>query len=130
MRIYYFEKPLTDDDLDFVQDTFSLDEKPEQVRIPYLLPLIGDGPIDSMARTQHSEILRGYIRRAGMKQDGTQPILVAPSQMYWHTMLTLAVYEEIGLLPYIVQTEEQRSAIGNPGSIRILDAHGLSGFKD
>jgi len=130
MRIYYFEKPLTEGDLDFVREAFSHHGKPEQVRIPYLLPIVGDGPIDSLTRTQHSEILRGLIRRAGIKQDGTQPILVQPSQMYWNAMLGAAIFEEIGLFPYIVQTEELRSIFDNPGPIRIIDASGIYGLKD
>jgi hypothetical protein len=55
--------------------------------------------------------------------------MVAPSEMYWCAALTLTVYEVVGYLPYIVQTEEQRAAIDNPGPTRTLNALGLTGLK-
>lgn len=129
MRIFYFEKPLARNDLEFVVDEFELESEPEQVQIPYVLPVLGEGPLDSGAHNRHLELLRGHVRRAGISRDSGQVIFVAPSQLYWNATIVCAIYEESGYLPYMVQTAEQLSAIGNTGPTRILDTHGISGLK-
>lgn len=129
MNIYYFEKPLSGADVEFVVEVLELDSTPTQIQIPYVLPVIGPGPIDAATQERHIVLLRDLVRRAGIAKESGQPIFVAPSDMYWHTRLGLAIFEETGYLPYIVQTEEQRSAIGSPGPTRVLDAHGMSGLK-
>jgi hypothetical protein len=129
VNVYYFEKPLSEDDLEFVAEALELESAPTQIQIPHVLPVIDPGPIDAATQERHMMLLRNLIRRAGIAKDGGQPTFVAPSQMYWHTRLTSAIFEETGYFPHIVQTEEQRSAIDNPGPTRVLDAHGISGLK-
>lgn len=129
MHVYYFDEPLTERDLQFVAEEFELECPPEQVQIPHVLPVVGSGPIDSATSERHRQLLRNLVRRAGIGSETEQPIFVAPSEMYWLARLTRAIFDECGFLPYMIQTEKQRQAIGNPGSTRILDVHGISGFE-
>jgi hypothetical protein len=129
VSVYFFDKPLSRHDLEFVMAELELGRIPDQIQIPHVLPVLAAGPIDGVTRDRHASLLRSLIRRAGIGAGGAQPIIVAPSEMYWCAALALAVYEVAGYLPYIVQTEEQRAAIDSPGPTRILDAHGLTGLK-
>lgn len=49
--------------------------------------------------------------------------------MYRYAVLVQAVYAEAGAFPWLVQTKEQRKAIGSPGETRILDTYGLMGLR-
>ena len=131
MRVYYLDEPLSDEDLSFVTETFGLSRAPEQVRIPHVLPLLDAAPVSEPEHRRHIELLRGHLRHAGIGVDRDQQVVfVAPREMYWYQVLLLAIADETGMYPYLVQTEAQRRAIGNPGETRILDTHGLMGLKE
>jgi len=128
--VYYFETPLSDEDLDWVQQITGLEGPCRQTRIPHVLPAEIAG-LDEQAFVRHEFLLRAALRNAGIVGDrGTQVILVALRQLYWNSVLLHAVHAETGMFPLLVQTREQREAIGNPGEIRILDMDGaMAGFK-
>lgn len=125
MRIYYLEDQLSDDDVAFVRVALGFAGVCSQVRIPHVLPAQPKTLTEQVFR-RHQRLLRTALRHAGIADDrGTQVVLVAPSKMYWYSVLLNAVYSETGAFPWLVQTREQREAIGNPGETRILDAQGL-----
>ena len=125
MRIYYLEQQLSDDDVSFVREAMEFDGPCSQIRIPHVLPA-DTQTWDENAFRRHEKLLRTALRNVGIVDDrGTQVILVAPSKMYWYSVLLHAVYSETGAFPWLVQTRAQREAIGNPGETRILDTQGL-----
>jgi hypothetical protein len=130
MRVYFLEEPLAPEDLAFVAESFGLGLLPEQVRIPYVLPMLAsEGDFVTMVK-RHEELLRSHLRRAGIGRDrGSQVAFVAPRDMHWNQVIAFAIRAETGYFPYVVQTEAQREAMGNRGSLRILDTEGLCGFK-
>lgn len=129
MRVYYLEEPLPDQDLAFVADALGLATDPEQVRIPYVLPVLGQDRDYEEQASAHEQLLRGHLRKVGILGERGQVVLVVPTDLHWHSILVAAVYAETGAYPYLVQTAAQRAAIGNPGSTRLLDAQGLMGLK-
>jgi hypothetical protein len=129
MRVYYLEEPLSDGDLAFVAGAFGLPTAPEQVRIPYVLPILAHDRDYEEQAAAHEQLIRGHLRRAGIAKEHGQVFLVAPTDLHWYSVLIRAVRAETGAYPYLVQTSAQRAAIGNPGSTRILDAQGLMGLK-
>lgn len=129
MRIYFLDAPLSAEDLAFVREALDVSGELEQIQVPYVLPVLS-APLTERQHQQHEQLLRGHLRRVGIGKDhGKQIVLVAPAEMYWHALLVRAVYEETGAYPYLVQTKQQRAAIGNRGCTRLLDAHGLMGLK-
>jgi hypothetical protein len=124
MHIYYFDKPLSEEDLAFVLTTLESAEAGEQIRIPHVLPA-EMGKISERIFRRHETLQRAALRNAGIARDrGKQVALVAPGQLYWNSTLMHAVYAETGAFPWLIQTREQREAIGNPGETRILDMRG------
>jgi hypothetical protein len=126
-RIYYLEEPLSEVEATFVASELCGGEPIEQVRIPYVLPILPQDGWTDEEEQKIVKLLRTHLKACGMRQDqGKQVILVAPKSMDWYSALARAVAAETGLHPYLVQTNEQREAIGNPGDIRILDMAGLA----
>lgn len=131
VRVYYLEQPLSGDDVALVAAELGQDSTIEQVRIPHVLPVLAEGKWSEKRHRKHETLLRKHLRAAGITHDcGSQVILVAPLDLYWYSIISGAVEAETGAYPWLVQTEQQREAIGNPGSTRILDMEGLSGRKD
>lgn len=129
-RIYYLEDPLSEEDVSFVSSELCGGGPIEQVRIPYVLPLVPEGGWTPSDEEKSEKLLRNHLKACGMKKDqGKQVVLVAPKDTDWYVCLARAVTAETGLRPFLVQTEKQRDAIGNPGSLRILDMAALLGEK-
>ena len=129
VHIYYFDAALSEEDVAFVLESLEIAVPCEQVRIPHVLPA-GATKWDEQTFLRHQGLLCAALRNAGIATDrGKQVILVAPGQMYWYSVLLHAVYAETGAFPWLVQTQEQRRVIGNPGETRILDTHGLMGLR-
>jgi len=73
-------------------------------------------------------VILDHLRKAGILRDtGHRVLLVAPRDSHWTAAFGRAIERLTGSLPYLVQTEAQRESVGNPGSLRILDMHGLAG---
>lgn len=130
MRLYYFDAPLPDDDLAFVQEAMESPTPLTQVRVPHVLPAVN--PSWSEAEYQkHEQLLAKALRNCGIANDrDAQVLLVAPAHVYWYSVLASAVYRETGTYPWLVQTSAQRARLDNPGETRILDMHGLMGLKE
>ena len=125
IRVYYLEEPLAGEDLEFIAEEFASDGEIEQIRIPYVLPVLRDGSSLAVLK-RHEGLLRKRLKTLGIAKDKDQQVvLVAPKHIHWYSVLLSAVAAETGVYPHLVQTEAQREAIGNPGATRILDTHGL-----
>ena len=130
MRVYYFDAPLSDEDLAFVQEAMESRTAPIQIRVPHVLPVVTSA-WGQAEYHRHERLLTRALRNCGIAKDsGTQVLLVAPAHMYWYSVLASAVYQQTGAYPWLVQTSAQRASIGNPGETRILDMHGLMGLKE
>ena len=124
LRTYYLDEPLTGEDKEFVSDELSDDGEVDQRRIPHVLPVLTGATMSEATFRKHRNLLRQALRNAGIGEDsGRQVAIVAPTELYWYSVLTVAVYEETGAYPFMVQTSRQRGRIGNPGGTRILDGH-------
>lgn len=131
VHIYYLEQPLSNEDVQFVAEELGGGEEIEQVRIPYVLPVLSEEGLSMEKHRKHEDLLRKHLRSAGIGRDrNRQIILVAPCNMHWYSALSGAVEAETGQYPWLVQTAAQRAAIGNPGETRILDMEGQFGRKD
>lgn len=128
--IYYLEEPLSEDDAAYVASELCSGGSIEQVRIPHVLPIISGSWWTIEEEQKLEKLLRSHLKTCGMRHDqGKQVILVAPRSVDLYSALSRAVAAETGLPPYLVQTEQQREAIGDPGATRIIDMAGLSGWK-
>ena len=124
LRTYYIERPLTAEEVAEVEE--ALAREVEQVRIPYLAPApnFDRSLVDDI--TAGSASLGPVLESVGIRADiGTQVALVVPKDRELHALLCEALHEATGFLPYIVQTTEQREAVGNPGHLRVTNMHGL-----
>ena len=131
MRIYFLEEPLTEKELRFVMEVLDLSEKPDQIRIPYVLPPFPDQENSLETVLRHENLFRHHLKNAGIESDcGKQVCFVAPKDMHWYSVLFGAIKAETGRYPYLIQTAVQREHIGNPGEIRVLDTEGLMGEKE
>ena len=131
MRIYYLEEPLSTGDEAFVAEELAAGESIEQVRIPYVLPVLSAGTFSANAHQEHQTLLRRHLRAAGIGRDRNRQVtFVAPREMHWYQVLSFAIEAETGRYPWLVQTHAQREAIGNPGETRIIDMEGMFGRKD
>jgi hypothetical protein len=129
MRAYYLDRPLNDEELAFASE--ALNHSIEQVRIPHVLPAPNlDSGTDFSIYSDPGFWIR-HLRSAGIDLDAnTQVVLVAPSHFGMNVTLLQAIRNATGFYPYYIQTTDQRDAIGNPGSLRILDTEGLLGNKE
>ena len=123
MRVYFLDRLLTNQEIDFVED--ALNTKIEQVQIPHVLPadITGGHPDRPLS---DEALVAKHLRKAGIIRDqGSRVALVMPLDMHWYSSLAFAIHNETGFYPYLIQTAQHRKHIGNPGEIRIIDMHGL-----
>ena len=80
MRIYYLEEPLSAEDSKFVADELAEGGQIEQIRIPYILPILETWSIEE--ERKHVQLLRKHLRAAGVGRDrDRQIVLVAPRDL-------------------------------------------------
>ena len=129
MKAYYLDRPLTEEELQFVFET--LQEPVEQVRIPYVLPI--PDPIRGYSDRPMLDdaLFRRHLHSVGIERDrGKKVALVLPKGIHWSVSLLEAIRKETGVCPYLIQTADQRESIDNPGSLRILNPQGLMGMRN
>lgn len=121
IRAYFLDEPLSESEVAEVTEEMGIDVV--QVRIPRLLPLptiLKDGSQAMPDSAEEAPI--AALKSAGILQDtGRRVCLVAPSSTQWNARFADAIGRLTGHFPYLIQTERQRRAIGNPGSLRILN---------
>lgn len=128
MRVYFLDGPLSDREIDFVEE--ALNNKIEQVRIPHVMPAADVTDGYSNRPLLDDALVSKHLRKAGINRDqGNQVALVIPLDTHWYAALAHAIHNETGFYPYLIQTTEHRQRIGNPGEIRIINMQGLAGDK-
>jgi hypothetical protein len=126
MRIYYLDRELSKEEIEFVQQALDLTEPIEQVRIPHILPVADPDDGHRGRPLLDDEILRRHLVKAGIIRDyGKHVCLVIPKDMHWYVALSHTIFNITGFYPYLIQTNDHRERIKNPGEIRILDMHGI-----
>ena len=120
VRAYYVDVALSAEELTEVADLMR--EPIHQVRVPHVLPVV-----DPSRPMLDDDVILDHLRKAGILRDAGHRVLVAPRESHWTAAFGRAIERLTGWLPYLVQTQAQRDSIGNPGSLRILDMHGLAG---
>jgi hypothetical protein len=129
MRVYYLDRPLTEEEAKFVEAI--LETKIEQIRIPFVLPAAEVAKWHNKRPMIDDKLVSKNLIKAGIENDeGNQVGLVIPLDMHWYAAFTFAIEHMTGFLPYLIQTAEHRASIGQKGNIRIMDMEGLSGGKD
>jgi len=125
MRVYYLEKPLSEEDAADV--AAMLETGIEQVRIPHLFPAEGSGASLDAIMSRAEGAAAALLRGAGMLADyGARVGLVIPCNMISYGSLSEAIHNLTGYYPFVIQTAEHRRAIGNPGDLRIFDMEGMT----
>ena len=123
IRAYYLYVALSEKELQGVSEL--MHEAVEQVRIPHVLPVV-----DASRPILDDEAVLEHLRKAGVfRETGHQLLFVAPRDPHWTAAFGRAIERLTGSLPYLIQTEGHRQAVGNPGGLRILDMQGLAGGK-
>jgi hypothetical protein len=120
IRAYYVDVALSERGLEEV--TNLMGEPVQQIRIPHVLPMV-----DASRPILDDAVVLEHLRKAGILRDpGRRVLFVAPRDSHWTVAFGRAIDRLTGSLPYLVQTEGEREAVGNPGGLRILDMQGLA----
>jgi hypothetical protein len=128
MRLYYLDRELESEEVDFVADVLKLSEPIEQIRIPYVLPASDPNGGYRGRPIIESKLIEKHLLNAGILLDRDKKIfLVIPKDSHWHQSLIAAIFKLTGCYPCLIQTEDQRKNIDNPGDIRIVDMEELIG---
>ena len=121
LNSYFLDRPLSEVELAEVQEMMGVDLV--QIRIPYILPTpeeLPDGAWRMPAGSEDAPL--AALKAAGILSEyGRRAVLVAPVESGWAPRFADAIARLTGSWPYLVQTTEQRAAIGNLGEIRVLD---------
>ena len=139
LSCYYLDEPLSPEEREFAEEsllgqdarfhtgTTALVEK----RIPNILPVPGKEGLFSSDPTAHVQLIKGNLRKAGIRADGgKQVLLVLPKEPAWAAIFQMAIYEETGYYPYTLQRWYYREETIEKGEPRIIDGHGLTEGKD
>ena len=128
MRLYYLDRRLESEEVDFVAGVLKLSGPIEQIRIPCVLPA-PDSDGDYRGRPIiETKLMETHLLNAGISLDrGKKICLVIPRDNHWFRSLIGAIFELTGHYPCLIQIGDQREGIGNPESIRIVDMDELIG---
>jgi hypothetical protein len=122
MRVYYLENPLSASEIAEVERLMGWSVELE--RVACLLP--AGELVDGVERIPGAhEAPVAPLKAAGILTDyGQRTALVAFSPHHWTVEFVEAIGRLTGCWPYLIQTENSRSEIGNPGELRVLDMDG------
>jgi len=128
MRLYYLDRRLESEEVDFVARVLKLCEPIEQIRIPYVLPARYPNGGYRGRPIIESNLMENYLLKVGISLDrGKKVCLVIPKDIHWHRSLIAAIIKLTGYYPCLIQTGDQEKNIENPGDIRIVDMEELIG---
>lgn len=122
MRVYYLERLLSASEIAEVEALMGWSV--ESVRVACLLPAseMVDG-VERIPRIEDAPV--APLKASGILKDyGQRTALVAFSPFHWTAEFIEAIGRLTGRWPYLIQTEQSRSEIGNPGGLRVLDMDG------
>jgi hypothetical protein len=128
MRLYYLERRLEAKEVDFVANVLKLSEPIEQIHIPYVLPASDPNGGYRGRPIVEGKLIEHHLLKVGILLDrGKKICLVIPKDSHWHQSLIAAISKLTGCYPSLIQTDDQRKDIDNPGDIRIVDMEELIG---
>lgn len=117
IRAYVLDEPLADADRAAVERELGLIVEPVAVTPLRVVSAELESPTAPDARR-----VRPLLRAAGIARDhGRRTILVAPADLAWSNALADAITLETGRYPIIVETQQVRSRVGDPGPLRVVD---------
>lgn len=138
LSCYCLDEPLTPEERAFAEETLLGTDarfqtgatELEERRIPNVLPVPGEEGLFATEPTAHVEAIKKNLRRAGIRGDGgVQVLFVLPQSLQWGSLFQMAIYEETGFFPYVLQRWYYDSEEPERREPRIFDAHGLHGGK-
>ena len=128
MRLYYLDRGLESEEVDFVAGVLKLSEPIEQIRIPYVLPAPDPNGGYSERPIIESNLIENHLLKAGILLDrGKKICLVIPKDIHWHRSLITAILRLTGYYLCLIQTGDQGKSIKNPEDIKIIDMEELIG---
>jgi hypothetical protein len=137
MKIYYLDEPLNHQELVLIIEALNEREGNqftkviEQIHIPTLLPVPDtNGKYHDDIRKLIDYAKRILIKRGIHKDYGHQVILVLTKEFFWDGIFQLAISEITGFHPYVVQRWYHIDDKLVRGDIRLIDGHGMMGYKD
>lgn len=128
MRLYYLDRRLESEEVNFVAGVLKLSEPIEQIRIPYVLPACDPNGGYRDRPIIESNLIENHLLKVGILLDrGKKICLVIPKDIHWHRSLIAAILKLTGYYPCLIQTGDQGKSIENPEDIRIVDMKELIG---
>ncbi len=128
MRLYYLDRRLESEEVDFVAYILKLSEPIEQIRIPCVLPahdLNGDHRERPIIE---SNLMQKCLLKVGILSDRDKKVcLVIPKDTHWYRSLIAAILNLTGHYPCLIQIEDERKHTVNSGHIRVVDMDELIG---
>lgn len=134
LSCYYLDAPLGDDERLFVERSLighwakfktgadCLLEK----RVPLVLPTPDASGRYTLTPEQRASQVRAHLRHAGINADcGRQVAWIMPQDSEWDAIFQLAIREETGFGPYVVQRWYREQDRLVPGPVRVLNTHML-----
>lgn len=131
---YYLDEPLTDDELQFVQQTligpwarFKTGATGlEQKRVPGVLPLPDAQGVYAHSREERAERVRANLRHAGIRvYNGRQVVWAMPCDSEWDAIFRFAIREETGYAPYVAQRWSVEEGVSKRIAVRVIDTQML-----
>lgn len=131
---YYLDEPLTDDELQFVQQTLigpwarfkTRAAGLEQKRVPGVLPLPDGQGVYAHSREERAERVRANLRHAGIRAfNGWQVVWVMPRDTEWDAIFQFAIREQTGYGPYVAQRWFVEQGALVRGAVRVVDTQML-----
>jgi len=128
MRLYYLDRRLESEEVDFVAGVLKLSEPIEQIRIPYVLPARDPNGGYRERPIIESNLIENHLLKVGILLDrGKKICLVIPKDIHWYRSLIAAILKLTGYYPCLIQTGDQEKSIENPGDIKMVDMEELIG---
>jgi hypothetical protein len=127
LNAYYLDDQLTESEVAEVEELTGFGMS--QLRIPHVLPTAMPDETGALRMPPGSDDAPlAALKAAGiLKDSGRRVFLVAPLEAHWNSRFADAIGRLTGHWPYLVQTSRERDAIGNPGSLRVLDLDAAMG---
>ena len=128
MRLYYLDRELKREEVDFIGRVLKLSEPIRQIRIPYVF-LVRD-PNRGNCEPEFAEggLVEKELLCAGILKDrGRKICLVAPKDNHLFQSLIPAIHRFTGHYPCLIQTEDRSEYLMNPLRIRVVDMEELIG---
>ena len=137
MKIYYLDEPLNEEELESIKEFLTeregnlYTEVIDQIRIPTVLPTPDiDGYYRDDIKKLIDHVKRNLVKTGFLRDSGQQIVFVLAKDNFWNGIFQLAISEVTGFYPYIVQRWYYNGDQCVRRDIRLIDGHGMMGYKD